>query len=95
MDYNGLYTSLLMMRLSNGEYIPLPSVQASYGPFNTLDEAKADLINTFRTLSNVPRGYTFCVIESNKPQEYWFTKTGDWSSVEKKNISSSRHWTIR
>ena len=89
MDYNGLYTSLLLMRLSNGEYIPLPSVQASYGPFDTMDEARADLINTFKALSNVPRGYTFCIIEENKPQEYWFTKPGDWGSVEKKNTSSS------
>lgn len=89
MDYNGLYTALLLMRLSNGEYIPLPSVQASYGPFDTLDEARADLINTFKALSNVPRGYTFCIIEENKPQEYWFTKPGDWGSVEKKNTSSS------
>ena len=88
MDYNGLYTSLLLMRLSNGEYIPLPSVQASYGPFNSLDEAKADLINTFKDISNVPRGYTFCVIEDDKPQEYWLTKAGDWSSKEKKNTSS-------
>lgn len=89
MDYNGLHTALLLMRLSNGEYIPLPSVQASYGPFDTLNEARADLINTFKALSNVPRGYTFCVIEENKPQEYWFTKPGDWGSVEKKNTSSS------
>ena len=88
MDYNGLYTSLLLMRLSNGEYIPLPSVQASYGPFNSLDEAKVDLINTFKEISNVPRGYTFCVIENDKPQEYWLTKAGDWSSKEKKNTSS-------
>ena len=89
MDYNGLYTRLLLMRLSNGEYIPLPSVQASYGPFTSMDEAKADLINTFKEISNVPRGYTFCVIENDKPQEYWLTKAGDWSSKEKKNMSSS------
>lgn len=89
MDYNGLCTSLLLMKLSNGEYIPLPSVQASYGPFNSMNEAKADLIDTFKEISNVPRGYTFCIIENEKPQEYWFTKEGDWSSVEKKNTSSS------
>lgn len=89
MDYNGLCTSLLLMKLSNGEYIPLPSVQASYGPFNSLDEAKNDLIDTFTSIENVPRGYTFCVIEEGKPQEYWFTKTGDWSTIEKKNVSSS------
>lgn len=89
MDYNGLCTSLLLMKLSNGEYIPLPSVQASYGPFNSLNDAKNDLIDTFTSIENVPRGYTFCVIEEGKPQEYWFTKTGDWSSIEKKNVSSS------
>lgn len=84
MEYNGLYTALLLMRLSNGEYIPMPSVQASYGPFSSLSEAKADLIDTFKAISNVPRGYTFCVIENDRPQEYWFTKAGDWTSIEKK-----------
>jgi hypothetical protein len=89
MDYNGLCTSLLLLRLSNGEYIPLPSVQASYGPFNSFDEAYADLVNTFKEISNVPRGYTLCIIENGKPQEYWLTRTGDWASKEKKNASSS------
>ena len=95
MTYNGLYESLLLMaRLSNGEYVPLPSVQASYGPFDSLAEAKTDLANTFKDISNVPRGYTFCVIENNKPQEYWFTSAGDWASVQKKNTSSSSSVTI-
>lgn len=53
-----------------------------------MSDARTDLTNTFGDLAEVPRGYTFCVIENNKPQEYWFTKKGDWSSVEQKNTSS-------
>lgn len=89
MDYNGLYKSILLLKLENGEYVPLASVLPSYGPFNSMSEALADLGNTFKAVTNVPRGYTFCLIENGKPQEYWFTKEGDVNSIEKKNTSSS------
>ena len=89
MDYNGLCKSILLLKLENGEYVPLASVLPSYGPFNSMSEALADLGNTFKAVTNVPRGYTFCLIENGKPQEYWFTKEGDVNSIEKKNTSSS------
>lgn len=90
MDYNGIVTGfLLQLPNSSGVLIPLPSVQASYGPFASMNDAKADLISTFESMSKVPRGYTFCVIKNGKPQEYWFTETGNWDSVEPKNVSSS------
>ena len=89
MDYNGLYKSILLLKLESGEYVPLASVLPSYGPFNSMSEALADLGDTFRAITNVPRGYTFCLIENGKPQEYWFTKEGDVNSIEKKNTSSS------
>lgn len=89
MDYNGLYTSLLLLKLADKKYLPLPSLQPSYGPFASMNDAKTDLINTFENISNVPMGYTFCVIENGKPQEYWFTEAGNWDSVEPKNVSSS------
>ena len=95
MDYNGITTGfLLQLPNSSGVLIPLPSVQASYGPFASMNDAKADLTNTFESISKVPRGYTFCVIENGKPQEYWFTETGNWDSVEPKNISSSSEVNI-
>ena len=89
MDYNGLCKSILLLKLEGGEYLPLASVLPSYGPFNSLNDALADLADTFGDVTNVPRGYTFCLIEGNKPQEYWFTKEGDVSSIEKKNSGSS------
>lgn len=94
MDYNGLYKSILLLKLESGEYIPLASVMPSYGPFTSLTEALADLKETFTSISNVPRGYTFCLIENSKPQEYWFTKEGDVDSIEKKNTSSSSSSTV-
>ena len=73
---------------SAGNLLAIPNIHASYGPFNSMNDARADLVNTFGDIAEVPRGYTFCVIENNKPQEYWFTKKGDWSSVEQKNTAS-------
>lgn len=89
MEYNGLCKSILLLKLKNGEYVPLASVLPSYGPFSSLNEALNDLADTFKGIENVPRGYTFCLIENGKPQEYWFTKEGDRNSIEKKNTSSS------
>ena len=90
MDYNTIAKALLLMvRNKDGVNVPFASLMPSYGPFESLEAAYADIINTFGEIGNVPRGYTFCVIENNKPQEYWLTKAGDWSSKEKKNVSSS------
>ena len=90
MDYNTIAKALLLMvRNKDGVNVPFASLMPSYGPFESLEAVYADLINTFGEIGNVPRGYTFCVIENNKPQEYWLTKAGDWSSKEKKNVSSS------
>lgn len=89
MDYNTVAKALLLMvRNNEGVNVPFTSLMPSYGPFESLEAVRTDLINTFGVIENVPRGYTFCVIENNKPQEYWFTKKGDWSSIEKKNTSS-------
>lgn len=89
MDYRALTVAHLFMQMENGEYVPLPSLLPSYGPFTSMSSAKASLTDTFKGIENVPRGYTFCVIESSKPVEYWFTKEGDWLSVEPKNSNSS------
>lgn len=94
MDYNGLCKSILLLKLENGEYVPLASVMPSYGPFISLDAALADLGNTFKSVSRVPKGYTFCLIEDNTLQEYWFTKDGDVGSIQKKNTGSSSSTTV-
>ena len=85
---------LLMIRNKDGENIPFASLMPSYGPFLSMEAAYADLVNTFGEIGNVPRGFTFCIIKDNKPQEYWFTEEGNWSSVEPKNTSSSSSSTI-
>lgn len=85
-DFNCLANALLLLKLDGtGTYIPLPSLQVAYGPHTSLNDAKTFLADAFGAISNVPRGYTFCVIENNKPVEYWFTQDGDWSTIERKN----------
>ena len=67
-DFNCLANALLLLKLEGtGTYIPLPSLQVAYGPHTSLNDAKAFLADAFGAISNVPRGYTFCVIENNKP----------------------------
>lgn len=86
MDYNGIEKGLLLLKLEGtNSYVPLPSVQVAYGPYASLNDAKTVLAETFGLIANVPRGYTFCVIENGKPVEYWFTQEGDWSTIERKN----------
>ena len=88
-DFNCLANALLLLKLEGtGTYIPLPSLQVAYGPHTSLNDAKTFLADAFGAISNVPRGYTFCVIENNKPVEYWFTQDGDWSTIERKNSGS-------
>ena len=90
MEYTNIFQGLLLQMQNGGnEFIPFPSVQAGYGPYTSMNAAKTALVDMFSTIANVPQGFTFCVIEDGKPQEYWFTKEGDWSSVEPKNTSSS------
>ena len=87
--YNALYNAELVFKKVNEEWIPQTGLQPAYGPHASLQDAQAALTEAFKNITNVPRGYTFCVIENSKPVEYWFTVEGQWSSVEKKNTSSS------
>lgn len=90
MEYTNIFQGLLLQMQDGGnEFIPFPSVQAGYGPYTSMNTARTALVDTFKAITNVPQGFTFCVIEDGKPQEYWFTKEGDWSSVAPKNTSSS------
>ena len=93
MDWNELDKGLLLSEFQNGTRVPLPNVHVGYGPFASMNEAKTVLTEVFDSLSNVPRGYTFCIIENGKPQEYWNTRDREWYP-EKKNTSSSSVVTI-
>lgn len=88
-DYNGLVNPILYF-LNDGEGLtPQPVVMPAYGPWDSLESAKNGLIEAFGSIEDVPRAYTFCVISDNKPEEWWFTRKGDWFSVEPKCKASS------
>lgn len=52
------------------------SLSAAYGPHESLVAAQTALESAFSSIANIPKGYTFCVIENNKPVEYWFIVNG-------------------
>lgn len=87
--YNGLTVPILLLKHNGEKYSPVSSVMPGYGPFLEMDAAIAELTSEFRGIENVPVGYTFCLIENDKPVEYWFTKAGNPESIEKKVIVSS------
>lgn len=86
--YNGLTVPLLLFRKEGEVFTPKPSLQPSYGVWKSLEEAKNNLIEEFDSISFVPEGYTFAIINKvNLPEEWWFTKAGDWDSIERKGVS--------
>ena len=87
--YNGLTVPILLLKHNGEKYSPVSSVMPGYGPFLEMDAAIAELTSEFRGIENVPVGYTFCLIENDKPVEYWFTEAGNPESIEKKVIVSS------
>lgn len=89
MAYNGLNEPILLFVVgANGTLVPAAGLQPGYGPHSSLSNARTTLTEIFKSISNVPQGYTFCVIEDNAPVEYWFIKSGGWY-VEKKCKSKS------
>lgn len=70
-----------------------PSVEVAYGPYENLDAAKTAIRAEFNNDANIPKGFTFCLLESvngtTKPVEYWFTQDGNWNYVEKKQKEST------
>ena len=83
----GVRSPILYYKGTAGE--PQPQLVPEYGPHASMQAAKTALVETFGSLTNVPRGYTFCVLEGTdannlKPVEYWFTKKGVERSITKK-----------
>ena len=84
-QYNGITKPVLLFGKENGTNVPQPFLQPAYGPWSSLEEAQSKLVEAFGSISVIPVAYTFCIINSEgKPEEYWFTQKGNWSSVEKK-----------
>lgn len=90
MAYNGLNEPVLLFVVgANGTLVPAAGLQPGYGPHNSLASARTVLTEIFKSISNVPQGYTFCVIENGTPVEYWFTRSGGWYIDRKCNGDSS------
>lgn len=86
--YNGLTRPILLFDKKSETLIPLPGLQPSYGIWESLESAKQGLIEEFESISNVPKGYTFAIINRmSLPEEWWFTEDGNWNTIEKKGVS--------
>lgn len=86
--YNGLVKPILLFNKEGEVFTPKPGLQPSYGIWDSLENAKEGLIEEFEDISNVPEGYTFAIVNANHlPEEWWFTKEGDWSSIRRKGVS--------
>lgn len=84
MAYNEINEPVILLVKQGSKFVPAAGLQPGYGPHASLDAARTALTSVFNgSLTAVPQGYTFCVIESGIPVEYWFTKSGTWE-VEKK-----------
>lgn len=86
--YNGLVKPILLFNKEGEVFTPKPGLQPSYGIWDSLENAREGLIEEFEDISNVPEGYTFAIVNANSlPEEWWFTKEGDWSSIRRKGVS--------
>lgn len=86
--YNGLAKPILLFNKEGEVFVPKPNPQPSYGIWESLEAARVGLIEEFENISNVPNGYTFAIInDMDLPEEWWFTRDGDWSSIERKGVS--------
>lgn len=82
---NTLHLPIILSQEENNKQVLKAGLQPAYGPHASLDAAKTALEAEFGTIANVPRSYTFCIINaSGKPEEWWLTKKGSWESKAKK-----------
>ena len=82
---NTLHLPVILSQEENNKQVLKAGLQPAYGPHASLDAAKTALEAEFGTIANVPRSYTFCIINaSGKPEEWWLTKKGSWESKAKK-----------
>ena len=71
-----IYNSLILQETSGGSAQIKAALTAAYGPHQDLTAAQSALVAAFSNITNIPKGYTFCVLEDNKPVEYWFIMNG-------------------
>lgn len=75
-----IHNPLILQENTGGNTVIKPSLNVAYGPHANLTVAQSAIEAAFETLNDVPKGYTFCVLEDNKPVEYWFIVDGDTAS---------------
>ena len=86
--YNGIAKPLLLFE--GQPSVPQAFITPAYGPWSSMSEAYAKLNEAFNGIANVPRAYTFCVINDNQePEEYWLYEKGNWNSRQPKCKGSS------
>lgn len=87
MEYNGIYTLLSGIDSSTGTLSP--SIEATYGPYDSVSQAYQSLTSTFGT-SSIPVGLTVGIKTGNTIKEYWFNGgTAQSNLVPKVTTSSS------
>lgn len=85
MEYNGLVTPLIVID-SDGI---APSLEATYGPYNSIDEAYDTLVSELEA-EFIPIGLTVGIKINNTIKEYWFNGgTAKSNLVEKVSGSAS------
>lgn len=81
INYIGISTPLV--NISDGLS---PSVDAVYGPFNSISKAHTNLLETFG--SNLKEGITVGIISGNTVKEYWYQGGTSQSNLVLKHPSS-------
>lgn len=84
-NYNGLVTPLAVIDADNGLK---PSLEYTYGPYNSIDEAYNNLINKFGA-TNIPIGLTVGIINGTTITEYWFNGGTAKANLVKKQSSGT------
>lgn len=84
-DYNSITKPFVKLQ---GTKI-LPSLEATYGPYNSKEDAYNSIKETFNNKAEIPLGLTVGIIEGNEITEYWFKKgTSSADDLKVKNSNS-------
>lgn len=84
-DFNSITKPFVKLQGKN----LLPSLEATYGPYNSVQDAYNSIMETFDNKVEIPLGLTVGIINGNEITEYWFKKgTSSADDLEVKNSNS-------